>query len=147
VREILSNNKVPEGSVLLFGSVSHLGRSGTTIYARDWTSVVALGSGIWRGAHIGPLIPLIISECPGSIIREICELSVWLDSVYENSACGLHETWVRLVEAMEVTSKDSTILDVMDSYKIALPSTGCMHHFLLAQFTSNYHFRYIEGHL
>jgi uncharacterized spore protein YtfJ len=115
-REILSNNKVPEGSVLLFGSVSHLGRSGTTIYARDWTSVVALGSGIWRGVHIGPLIPLIISECPGSIIREICELSVWLDSVYGNSACGLHETWVRLVEAMEVTSKDSTILDVMDSY-------------------------------
>jgi hypothetical protein len=66
---------------------------------------------------------MIISECPGSIIREICELSVWLDTVYENSACGFHEAWVRLVEAMEVISKVLTILDVMDSYKVALPSS------------------------
>ncbi len=123
VREMLSNSKIPEGSVLLFGSVSHLGRSGTTIYARDWASVVALASGIWRGVHIGPLIPLIISECSGSIIREICEFSVWLNTVYENSACSFHETWVRLVEAMENTSKGSTTLDVMDSYKVALPSS------------------------
>jgi hypothetical protein len=122
-REILSNSKIPEGSVLLFGSVSHLGRSGTTIYARDWTSVVALAFGIWRGVHIGPLVPLLISECSGSIIRDICEFSVWLNSVYENSACGFHETWVHLVEAMETTSKGSTTLDVMDSYKVALPSS------------------------
>jgi hypothetical protein len=48
---------------------------------------------------------------------------VWLNTVYENSACGFHETWVRLVEAMENTSKGSTTLDVMDSYKVALPSS------------------------
>jgi hypothetical protein len=72
-REMLANSKLPEGSVLLFGSVSHLGRAGTTIYARDWTSVASLASGIWRGVHIGPLVPLIRSECSGSIIREICE--------------------------------------------------------------------------
>ncbi len=122
-RENLANSKLPEGSVLLFGSASYLGRVGTTIYAKDWTSVVSLASGIWRGVHIGPLIPLIRSECAGSIIREICELSVWLHTVYENNDCGFHDTWVRLVEAMEHTSKGSTPLDVMDSDKVAVPSS------------------------
>jgi hypothetical protein len=67
-------------------------------------------------------------------MREICQLSVLLDTVYENSACGLHvacmwlacgfhEAWVRLVEAMEVASKGSTLLDVMGSYKVTLPNS------------------------
>jgi hypothetical protein len=34
-KEILSNIKLPEGSVLLFGSASHLGRCGTSLYASE----------------------------------------------------------------------------------------------------------------
>jgi hypothetical protein len=79
--------KLPEGSIFLFGSFSYLGRNGRLINAREWTSVVAQASSFWRGIHISPLIPLIISECPGfgSITREISELSVWLDNLYENN--------------------------------------------------------------
>jgi hypothetical protein len=36
-KEIFANVRIPEGSVFLFGCVSHLSRSGTTVYARDWT--------------------------------------------------------------------------------------------------------------
>jgi hypothetical protein len=42
--EMFGNVTLAEGSILLFGSVSHLGRNGTSIYARDWTEVVALSS-------------------------------------------------------------------------------------------------------
>jgi hypothetical protein len=100
-KEMFGNITMPEGSVFLFGSVSHLSRYGTSIYARDWTTLVAGVSMTWRGVHTCPLIPLILSECPGSVTREISELSVWLGSVYENNNRGLHETWVPLVEAME----------------------------------------------
>ncbi len=40
--EMFENVNLPEGSVFLFGSVSYLGRTGTSIYARDWSEVVAL---------------------------------------------------------------------------------------------------------
>jgi hypothetical protein len=75
-REIFGNIKVPEGSVFLFGSASYLGRCGTSLYASEWTSLFAGVSSSWRGVHVCPLVPLILTECPGSIMREICELSV-----------------------------------------------------------------------
>jgi hypothetical protein len=122
-KEIFANIRIPEGSVFLFSSISHLSRFGTSIYARDWTTLVAGVSAIWRGVHICPLIPLVVSECAGSVTREICELSVWFSSVYENDNKGLHETWSSLVEAMENISTGSTRTEIMDSYKVALPST------------------------
>jgi hypothetical protein len=91
-REIFGNTKVPEGSVFLFGSASYLGRCGTSLYASEWTSLVAGVSSSWRGVHVCPLVPLILTECPGSIMREICELSVWFNTIYENSNHGLGET-------------------------------------------------------
>jgi hypothetical protein len=69
------------------------------------------------------LIPLIVSECPGSVIREICELSMWFNSIYETSNHGLTATWSSLVEAMEAISTGSTRLEAMDTYKIAWPSS------------------------
>jgi hypothetical protein len=62
--ETFASKRFPEGSVLLFGSASYLGRCGTTIYTREWTAVVALASSLWRGVHICPLIPLIFHHVP-----------------------------------------------------------------------------------
>jgi hypothetical protein len=45
--EMFGNVTLAEGSIFLFGSVSHLSRNGTSIYARDWTEVVALSSRTW----------------------------------------------------------------------------------------------------
>jgi lysophospholipase L1-like esterase len=121
--EIFSNVIFPEGSVLMFGSASHLGRTGTSIYAKDWTEVVALCTGRWRGVRVCPLIPLIISECTGTIVRELSELTNWYSSVYDTSPLGFHDVWLELVAAMEEYSSGSVTLDVMDSYKLALPAT------------------------
>jgi hypothetical protein len=122
-KEIFASVRIPEGSVFLFGSISHLNRFGTSIYARDWVTLVAGATASWRGVHVCPLIPLVTSECSGSVTREICELSTWFGSVYDSDNKGLHDAWAPLVEAMETRSTGSASLEVMDSYKVALPSS------------------------
>jgi hypothetical protein len=121
--EMFGNISFPEGSVFLVGSASHLSRSGTSLYAKDWTEVVALCTVKWRGVRICPLIPLITSECPGSIVRELCELTNWYSNVYDSNPLGFHEVWMEMVAAMEESSIGTTILDVMETYKLAMPST------------------------
>jgi hypothetical protein len=99
--EIFGSTTFPEESVFMFGSVSHLGRSGTSIYAKEWTDVVAHCTGKWRGIRICPLIPLIVSECTGTIVRELCELTNCYSSIYDTSPLGFHDVWLELVAAME----------------------------------------------
>jgi hypothetical protein len=89
LEEIFCDAIFPEGSILLFGSASHLARSGTSLYARDWTELVAATSSQWRGIRICPLIPMIAAECPGSIVREIRELAVWYQTVYDSDPQGM----------------------------------------------------------
>jgi hypothetical protein len=120
-KEVLCTVRIPDGSVLLFGSGSQLGRCGTTIYASEWMSVVAQVTSTWRGIHVCPLIPLIVSACPGMFTREIVEFTVWLDHVYEGDTKGLRDSWVGVAEAMEHTSEGSATMDSMDTYKLALP--------------------------
>jgi hypothetical protein len=117
---MFGNLNLPEGSVFLFGSASYLGRTGPSIYARDWSEVVALCTSKWRGVRICPLIPLVITECPGTIVRELSELTNWYSNVYDSDPLGFHEVWMQVVTAMEECSTGTTTLDVMDSYKIAL---------------------------
>jgi hypothetical protein len=121
-REIFSQVQSPEGSVFLFGSASDLGKTGTSLYAKSWTEVVARSSSQWRGVRICPLIPLIMSECPGSIVRELGELTTWFEKVYDSDPQGLWDSWVGLVRAMETCSTGLTATDTMETYKVVLPS-------------------------
>ncbi len=83
--------------------------------------MVASASALWRGVHICPLIPLVVSECQGNLTREISELVIWLDTVYESDNAGFREVWAGVVGAMENASTGATTLETMDAYKIALP--------------------------
>jgi hypothetical protein len=121
--EIFNCTIFPEGSIFLIGTGSHLGRSGTSVYARDWNHVVSLFSSKWRGIRVCPLTPLILSECPGTIVRELGELATWFESVYDGNPQGLRNAWSALVTAMENFSTGMTSLDIMESYKVLLPST------------------------
>jgi hypothetical protein len=122
-REVFSHVPLPAGSIFLFGSSSELGRSGTSLYARGWTEVVARSSDLWPGVRICPLIPLIATECPGSIVRELGEFSTWLEKVYDSDPQGLRDSWTSLVKAMETCSVGMTTTDIMETYKVVLPST------------------------
>ncbi len=121
--EIFGDVTFQEGSNFMFGSGSHLGRSGSAMYARDWTDVVARSSAAWRGIRISPLIPLIVTECPGPIVRDASEFGIWLESVYDSNPLGMCDLWMELVAAMEENSMGTTTLETMDSYKCVFPST------------------------
>jgi hypothetical protein len=120
-REIFGNIRFPEGSVHLFGSASYLARVGTGLYAKDWISLVSDFEKTVPGVRICPLIPLITSDCQGSLAREISELAAWLAIVYENNPIGLLEPWTAIAVATERLSVGSVTLPNMDTYKVALP--------------------------
>jgi hypothetical protein len=122
-KEIFGSTVLAEGSIFMFGSASCLSKSGTSLYAREWTEVVARSNNHWRGIQICPLVPVILSECPGSIVRELSELATWYDRMYDSNPQGLRETWSCLVKAMEDCSMGITALDAMDTYKLILPSS------------------------
>jgi hypothetical protein len=122
-RETLGNVTLHEGSIFMFGSASHLSRMGTSSYAKDWTDVVALTVETWHGSRVCPLIPLIRTECVGSVVRELNELSLWFEEVYDSDPQGLSDVWRGLVAAMDCFSIGTTSLDVMDSYKVLLPGS------------------------
>jgi hypothetical protein len=122
-KEMFASVSLPEGSVLLIGSASYLGRTGTLQYAKSWTEVVSLSSNQWRGVRICPLIPFVLSECPGSIVRELAELATWFDKVYDTDPQGLKDSWFSLIKAMETNSTGMISLDSMDSYKVILPGS------------------------
>jgi hypothetical protein len=85
--------------------------------------VVALSLERWRGIRVCPLILLILAECTGNIVREISEIALWFESVYDTNPQGLHDTWMCLVTAMEAHSTGATSLDVLESYKTPVPSS------------------------
>ncbi len=95
-REIFENQRVPEGSVFLFGSASYLARVGTGTFAWDWLIIVGRAEKQWRGIRVCPLIPLILSDCPGTLAREIAEAAAWFAIIYENNPLGLFNAWAGL---------------------------------------------------
>jgi hypothetical protein len=122
-REIFENHKVPEGSVFLYGSASYLSRVGTGTYAGDWLTVVSRVEKLWRGIRVCSMIPMILSDCPGTLAREIAEVVAWFASIYENNPLGMYNTWSAAVSAIESLSVGRIALPHMDSYKISVPSS------------------------
>jgi hypothetical protein len=122
-QEIFENQRVPEGSVFLFGSASYLARVGTGTFAGDWLATVCRAEKQWRGIRVCPLIPLILSDCPGTLAREIAEIAAWFTSIYENNPLGLFNTWAAVVSASETLSDGGISLPHMDSYKISVLSS------------------------
>ncbi len=114
--EIFENTTFPDGSVLTFGSASHLGRAGTSFYAGGWTNVIAQPSGTGRRVRVCPLIPLIASDCPGTIAHDLTELWMLLSTVYNNNnTLDPHDAWTSLLEPVENNSTGSVRLREMNS--------------------------------
>jgi hypothetical protein len=123
--EILDGAKLPHGSIILLGSVTHLHRFGTGIFARDWVRCVHRLESRFGGSQICPLTP-VIRECfLTDLLRQMLELAAWMATVYSGTSRGLGETWPYLVNWLSATSAD----DHLDqpgshiSYIVPLPET------------------------
>ena len=119
--DIFGRSGLPEGSVILLGSVNHLHKWGVSRYARDWTRLVMdVGKG-WPTARLCPLVPVIREDAPGGIVRELTELAAWFSRVYEGNIQGLNGCWTMLVTKTITGSTGGTALVHPESYTVTLP--------------------------
>jgi len=121
--EIFDRKNLPDGSVVLVGSVSHLHRVGVGSYSREWTQVVARLGRRWPNIRVCPLAPLIRENCPGGVARELVELASWLSKVYSGSINGFRDLWNLVVTRTIERSAGQTALNSVESYTITVPAT------------------------
>jgi hypothetical protein len=121
--EILDKKHLQPGSVLLFGSASHLYKVGGPAYISDWISLVNRCSQRWPSINICPLIPICRTECPGNIIREIEVLASWLGRIYSCSTVGLLDSWRKLLQAYQANLDRSVPTMPPAVFKTLLPSS------------------------
>jgi hypothetical protein len=119
--EIFYKQKVPEGTLFMCSSVSHLARVGTTIYSTDWVKMCNKIQSVWNHCTIGPLTPLIRDDCSGTVGRQLIELAAWFSIVYANSIAYPKNAWKKLVTSLSLNDEvgqdhTNTIL-----YTVAMP--------------------------
>jgi hypothetical protein len=119
--EILEKNALQQGTTIIYGSGSHLFKVGTSQYATDWILLTNRCAQKWPGVNICPLIPIIRSNCPGSIARDISTLASWLGRVYANSTTGLLDTWKYMLQIADAACTGNTIPEIC---KIPLPTSA-----------------------
>jgi len=119
--DVFGRSGLPEGSVLLLGSLTHLHRFGVSHYARDWTEMVMSMSRSWPSVRLGPLIPLIREDVPGGVARELTELASWFGRMYTGNIQGMAASWNMLVTTVVGNSIGHTVLTNQESYTMTLP--------------------------
>ncbi len=99
-KEVLDRHVIPVGSLLLLGSANYIHNVGTSIYAADWCkSVYKICSSI-RNVKTIPLVPILREDGPGSLGKQLIELSTWFSKVYEKNSLGILPVWKKLVELL-----------------------------------------------
>jgi hypothetical protein len=99
--EILDRYTLSAGTILLFGSGSFLFRTGAAQYAAEWIQLINRCKQKWFNCHICPLIPIIRTDTPGSMARDVGILSAWMQRVYGNSQSGLLDSWKAVLNYTE----------------------------------------------
>jgi len=121
--ELFDRTTLPDGSMVLAGSVSYLHRVGTSYYAREWTQVVGKMGRRLPNVRVCPLPPLITANCSGGVARELIEIGTWIATVYKSSPQGLLEVWNNIASKTIERSAGQTTLNNVESYTISLPAS------------------------
>jgi hypothetical protein len=119
--EILERHPIPPGTVILLGSVTHLQNVGTTIFATDWCDTIDMLRTKLRNVKIIPGIPILREDGPGSLGKQLVELTYWFKSVYEKNTLGCLPVWDKLLECISKTDEDGLDLGYTEFYTVALP--------------------------
>jgi hypothetical protein len=119
--EILENTALFPGSVLMFGSASHLFTEGVSHYAQSWISLLnRIGSKL-KNINICPLFPILRDDCPGPLARDLELLAMWLSRVYSGSIRGLSEAWDMASSLIKSSSTGNFQLESGEIIKLPLP--------------------------
>ncbi len=120
--EIFDRHTLPPGTLLLYGTVSHLFNAGTTAYAYDWCNLVSRIPSTYRDIRVLPLIPIIREDCSGTVNRQLIEISSWFSRVYSKNTLGLTSLWQNLIEILSLTDEDGLDLGYWETYSVAFPA-------------------------
>jgi hypothetical protein len=120
--EILDKNMIHPGSVLLFGSASHLFRVGASCYAADWVGLISKLEQKFRNVNICPLVPVLRESCPGSLAADIEILATWLNRMYTNNIKGMADSWNAVVHFAQNAASGQINFDSANFVKIPLPA-------------------------
>jgi hypothetical protein len=115
--------EIPEGTVLCYGSASHLYRVGASLYTQEWAESNIRLNGKWRGISLAPLVPVIKTDCPGSLARDIEQLAAWIAKVYERDTRGLLDAWRCVLQFTNLHSTGVNFLESGEVYKNPMPAT------------------------
>jgi hypothetical protein len=121
--EMLDQITLPAGSILMFGSASHLFRAGVSIYAQNLIECETRIGSRWRNVHYCPLIPIVRESCPGSLARELVQLASWIIRVYSTKIEGVTDCWEGLLIAVQSQSIGSLPIHNGELVKVPLPAT------------------------
>jgi len=119
--EILDRHQIPAGTLFLISSVSHLSKVGTTRYCMDWITCRDRILARWRQAKLGPLPPIIRCDTTSTVGKQLIELVIWFDIVYNHLTEYPRDAWHTIVR--HIGSTDENGLDLMhrEKYTVAVP--------------------------
>ena len=124
--ELFEYSQPPPGTVMLFCSLSHLVRVGTSIYASQWVMLVNKVGIRWPGVKICPLPFILAHEIIGSAGSNMTELACWYSMVYSGDTQGLKDTLELLLKQVNKNSRNIQPLRYEESYCIPLPTSLSM---------------------
>jgi hypothetical protein len=113
---------LPENSIVLLGSGSHLLRVGSSGYSRALVECSVKLAKLGKSVQICPLPPILSGPNPGSIFRSIVELRCWVSDVYSADARGLAEVWDMTLSNTKMNTSSCTPLTTPHTYSLLFPA-------------------------
>jgi hypothetical protein len=121
--EVLDKQTIHPGSVLLFGSASHLFKVGASCYTADWVQLLMRIETRFKSVNVCPLIPVLFDNVAGSLVRDLEIFSTWLHKLYANNMKGFLECWEAVTHYAQISSAGQLSLGEGEIQKIPLPAT------------------------
>jgi hypothetical protein len=116
----LDKHSLHPGTVLLFGSASHLFKAGAGCYVADWVQLLMRIETRFKNVNVCPLIPVIVENSAGSIVRDIEIFSTWLYKTYSNNMKGMLDCWEAVTHYAQSASTGQYSLGDGEIQKIPL---------------------------
>jgi len=119
--EMLDRYSLPNGTLFLVGSTSHLFEMGSTIYSLDWIKMCRDFNSRWRHVKVGPLPPVLREPTPAATTKVLTEIWTWFTKMYGNSTSFPAAAWEKVIKALSDNNDQNLDLATRENYRVALP--------------------------
>jgi len=119
--EILDRYSLPNGTLFLVGSTSHLLEMGSTIYSLDWIKMCRDFNNRWKHVKVGPLPPVLREISPSATTKVLTEIWSWFTKMYGTSTNFPAAAWEKVIKALSDSTDQNLDLANRENYRVALP--------------------------